>query len=357
MNLINNRTFNNHKELLKESFKVSDNAFIVSPFVSKSFKFFPFDEFCNLKKITLLTTLKPNSIDQVDKVYFINELFNYGCKNNIQIEVLIDNSLHGKIYIFSKNGVFSKAIVTSANFTKNGLVLNNEWGIVIEDKSVIEKIDIDLRNNVVFDTLTDLDISKFLKAIENSSIKSTNNKCNLSLVDNLKIKTNPLNISKKVNYWIKPIGVTGNVIPRNRTYDSKTENLHFSKRFPRAVKEGDIMIAYAVGYQNILSIYRVVSKVEPTNIPNDRFPYYVVGENLTPYYGRDWYKFNITISNQKGDALNAGISKLTPSGKNSYGSLMRGNDKLRVTDVFADFIINRIADINTKISTEENIWE
>lgn len=355
MQLINNRTHKNHEELLKESFSDADNVFIVSPFTSKSFNFFPFDEFRDLKKITLLTTLKPNSIDQVDKVYFINELFNYGIKNNVQIEVLIDNSLHGKIYIFSKNNLYSKAIVTSANFTKNGLVTNNEWGIVVDDKNLVEKIDIDLRNNIVLETLTNAHISKFMKEIDNSNLKLTDNKCNLSLVDNLQIKTNPFNIPKKVNYWIKPIGVTGNIISRDSTYDAITEKLHFSKRFPRAVKEGDIMIAYAVGYKNILSIYRVASKVIPTNIPNDRFPYYVFGENLTPYYGRNWNKYNISISNEKGNALRTGIIKLTPSGKNSYGSLMRGGDKLRITDEFADYVINKIVEINNKISTEENI--
>jgi len=37
---------------------------------------------------------------------------------------------------------------------------------------------------------------------------------------------------------------------------------------------------------------------EETNIG-----YYVVGENLTPFYGTDWYNYNLTISNQKQDAF------------------------------------------------------
>jgi hypothetical protein len=69
---------------------------------------------------------------------------------------------------------------------------------------------------------------------------------------------------------------------------------------------------------------------------------YVVGENLTPFYGTEWNNYNITIANQKQDALNAGITKLTPSGKNSYGSLMRGADKLKITKYFAGFLINKI---------------
>jgi len=39
--------------------------------------------------------------------------------------------------------------------------------------------------------------------------------------------------------------------------------------------------------------------------------------------------------------LNSGITNLTPSGKNSYGSLMKGADKLKITKDFADFLIKK----------------
>jgi len=39
---------------------------------------------------------------------------------------LIDNSLHGKIYITKKGTTYLEAIITSANFTENGLKLNTD---------------------------------------------------------------------------------------------------------------------------------------------------------------------------------------------------------------------------------------
>ena len=77
------------------------------------------------------------------------------------------------------------------------------------------------------------------------------------------------------------------------------------------------------------SIYRVKSESYKVLKTKERWPYYVEGENLTPYYGEQWQKYNITISELLKEVN--GIFNATPSGKNSYGSLMRGADKLQIT--------------------------
>lgn len=354
MQIINNRTRNNHKAFLIDCFKNSDNIIIVSPFLSNGFDFFPFDRLNHLKKITLLTTLKPNDVEQPSKVKFFRQLFNFGKLENIEIEILIDNSLHGKLYICKRNKTFFKAIITSANFTSNGLRINNEWGICIDKNEEIKNIVTDLRNNVVIEPITENALTDFESKIKIAAKPPRNQKYDLNLIGGLKLKINPLNISSDINYWLKPIGVSDNIIPWDRLFDEIDSDLHFSDKKPRGVKQGDILIAYAVGHKNILSIYRVNSAIKNTGNANDRWPYYVVGENLTPFYGTEWNNHNITITNQKQDALNGGITKLTPSGKNSYGSLMRGADKLKITKDFADFLINKIVKINNEISTMAN---
>ena len=351
MQIINNRKRNNHKEFLIECFEVSDSVIIVSPFLSNDFNFFPFNRFEKLRKITLLTTLKPNDIEQPAKVKFFRQLFELGKSKSIEIEILVDNSLHGKLYICQKNSMFLKAIVTSANFTSNGLRINNEWGICIEESGIIEQIVSDLRNNIVIEPITEEILAEFEGKI-NEVPQPSKIKYDLNLVGGLELKANPLNISSNVNYWLKPIGVSDNVISRNSIFDEIDSDLHFSDKAPSGVRKGDILITYAVGHKNILSIYRVNSGVQHTGRDEDRWPYYVVGENLTPFYGKEWSKYDITISNQKHEALNLGIRKLTPSGKNSYGSLMRGADKLRITKDFADFLINKIVKHNDEISSE-----
>lgn len=351
MQIINNKTRINHHAFLLDCFEKSDRITIVSPFVSNNFNFFPFDKLNHLVKITLLTTLKPNDLEQSNKVFFFRNILDFGKSKNIEIEILIDNSLHGKIYIGQKENLYFKAIITSANFTTNGLRINNEWGICIDKHNEIDRIVNELRKNVVTEPITDKIVTDFENKIKAISKPSKGPKYDLDLINSLKLKENPLNITSKVNYWLKPIGVSDNPIPLSMIFDEIDYDLHFSQRKPRSIKKGDILIAYAVGHKNILSIYKVVSEVKNTKNINERWPYFVVGENQTPFYGNEWSNRNITISNQKNDALSNGITKLTPSGKNSYGSLMRGADKLRITKEFADFIINKVVRLNDKIST------
>ncbi|MGI6320366.1 MAG: phospholipase D family protein [Bacteroidales bacterium] len=354
MQIINNRTRLNHKQALIDSFKNADNVIIVSPFLSNSFDFFPFEKLKHIKGLKLITTLKSKNDDQRNKVKFFRDLFDFGNRENVEITILIDNSLHGKIYISKKDDLFINAIITSANFTNNGLRVNNEWGIAIDDNDDIAKIVNELYRNVIFEPITLDKVSEFEKQIDSLPKPESKPKDDLDLSSKLSIKTNPLHINTNVNYWLKPIGVSDNIIPWDMKFDEIDSDLHFSDKNPRGVKKGDILVAYAVGHKNILSIYRVTSEVRNTGVANDRCPYYVVGENLTPFYGKDWNQYNITISNQKKEVLDDGLFDITPSGKNSYGSLMRGADKLKITKQFADCLIEKIVKINDEISTMAN---
>ena len=158
-----------------------------------------------------------------------------------------------------------------------------------------------------------------------------------------------MQIESNVTFWLKPIGVTNDIIPLNQVFDEVDSDLHFSKLKPKGVKENDVLIAYAVGHLNILSIYRVKSEIKNTTIDNDRWPYYVIGENLTPFYGQNWRNQNLTITNQKNEVLSRGLFNITPSGKNSFGSLMRGADKLRLTNEFGEYLVNKILEIDNRI--------
>lgn len=104
MKIINNIS-NNHFNALDNVVKQGDELFLVSPFLMESFsEFFEKISRSNVKKITLVTTLKENSIDMINKA---DELFSFcfGCiENQIEWKILIDNKLHGKIYISLREG-------------------------------------------------------------------------------------------------------------------------------------------------------------------------------------------------------------------------------------------------------------
>lgn len=352
--IINNLTRKNHFDRLVSNFKKSDEIVIVSPFISTDKNFFPFNKLKQLQKITLVTTLKSKSLDQYNKVPIFKSLYQYCNKNGVGLNILIENSLHGKIYISKKGGLSTEAIITSANFTNNGLRLNNEWGTIISDIKQINNLEENILSRVVLKPLTEKKVDRFIKILKKNPLPKNTNLIGVDLLGKIPIKKNPLRINDKVNYWLKPIGVTGDAISFDIVFDEIDTDLHFSKLKPVGVKINDILISYAVGHKNILSIYRVKSEAKSTGKKDDRWPYYVIGENLTPFYGQEWSQYGIGISNQKTEVLENGLFNITPSGKNSYGSLMQGADKLRITPEFGQYLIDKVVKIDTEIKTRAN---
>ncbi|SOE21226.1 NgoFVII restriction endonuclease [Spirosomataceae bacterium TFI 002] len=351
--IINNLTRENHFERLKRSFKNALEVLIVSPFISSSVDFFPFDALKKLEKLTLVTTLKPNDLDQYSKVAFFKTLCEFCDVKDIELSILIENSLHGKVYISKYEDETMEAIITSANFTNNGLRLNNEWGTVITDAAQVEELKYGILSRVALEPLQRYHIDNFLSAIlQNPIIQSDRTLTSLDLTENIKLKNTPFIPGKNINYWLKPIGVSTDLVPKNKVFDEIDTDLHFSKLKPKGVKEGDILICYAVGHLNIISVYKVKSEVKYTGNENDRWPYFVIGENLTPYYGQSWNQQGITITNQKKQVLEKGEFNVTPSGKNSFGSLMQGADKLRITPEFGQYLIDKIVSIDTVLKAK-----
>jgi HKD family nuclease len=353
--IISNITRNNHNKRLLDNFIIADEIIIVSPFISTSFDFFPFEKVTHLKKITMVTTLKPKDKDQYTKVPFFKKLYEFTNINNIDLNILIENSLHGKIYITKKETKYLEAIITSANFTKNGLRLNNEWGTIIKNPEKISELEDGILSRVVLKSLSESEIDDFISVLNKNPLpKEKGNEITVDLTKKIELKDNPLLVKSSANYWLKPIGVSDDIISWDRKFEEIDSDLHFSKLRPRGVKKDDILISYAVGHKNILSIYKVKSDIKYTGNKDDRWPYYIVGENLTPFYGSEWNNQGITISNQKNEVLNSGKFNITPSGKNSFGSLMRGADKLKITPEFGQFLINKIVNIENELKTKAN---
>lgn len=134
-------------ELLKQS----DKILLSSPYLVNDFDIFLTEETTDcLKKIQLITTLHPKSLDQINKIESLISLIQLPRIKNGDWDCIIslNNKLHGKVYIFGKKEEYFSAIITSANFTYNGLVLNHEWGVEITDKYIINEIANDLINSI-----------------------------------------------------------------------------------------------------------------------------------------------------------------------------------------------------------------
>ena len=157
-------------------------------------------------------------------------------------------------------------------------------------------------------------------------------------------------------FWLKPVGVSGRILPRREDYSASRRELHFSQRRPAGVRVGHILIAYAVGWTNILSVYEVETlpqEMPPEEYrqvdPDGRWPWLVEGRSLTENYGGIWWKHNLKITDLKDSFLRENPSGyITYVGGKTLGALNHGHDKLHLTNDFALYIIDKVMAIDNE---------
>ena len=226
MRVVNNCR-GNHIEEVKDLLANSNKALIASPFISltvidkmKNWLTFGFHE------LTLITTLKEKDPDQLRKVPVLMELFRLKKTRGFHLTVKIDNQLHGKVYIGMRDENFTGAIVTSANFTDNGLENNHEWGIFFNDQKEISN----MHQQIVKDAsleLTEKALMKMKQWIDDNpkeDVKSPS--IDVSFIDMIE---KPIVNKASLTYWLKPLGKSPDPVPR------ASNNIHHkeSQRYRR----------------------------------------------------------------------------------------------------------------------------
>jgi hypothetical protein len=155
-------------------------------------------------------------------------------------------------------------------------------------------------------------------------------------------------------YFLKPVGVSESpiLLEDEKEFTDLHENLHFSKKKPKGVRKGDVLITVAVTAGSLLSYYKVtggLQEVTQEEVARDRWkerwPWYMEGRNLSPQFGGEWWVHNI----QRKDALNEFLEKypgvpVTSAGGFSLGTINYGGDKVKITKEFGDFLISKIKD-------------
>jgi len=362
--LVNNlSSSDNHSTRLKKLFGESDTVILTSPFLMLDFAdFFGEINFSKLKKFHLITTLSPKSFDQIKKISSLTSLVDFPDirDKKINCQISLNNKLHGKIYIFKKSDNYISAIISSANFTESGLIRNHEWGVEILDKDEIKNLEKSIIDSVEFLNLTIDEIHhmhqiaiEFLEHQPQSEAKDID----LNLTDFLTSSDWASQLDNTINYWLKPIGVTGDPIEEGEPFNLINVGkgyLNFSKLRPTGVKPLDILITYGVGTTKIISIYRVTSFPEFVTNKDiqkvdwyERWPWYVNGKNLTPTFGDKWWMHNLYINGLREQFLNANKDgEITAVGGKTLGGLKFGKDKLKLSYDFAKFIINKVIKIN-----------
>ena len=111
--IINNLSLN-HYECILDIAKNGDTFYIVSPYLMESFDTI----FCELRETSitrthLVTTLKNNDMELLRKANSLYSFCTLYVENKIKFDVHVDNKLHSKIYVASKNSVFTCGMMTA----------------------------------------------------------------------------------------------------------------------------------------------------------------------------------------------------------------------------------------------------
>jgi hypothetical protein len=242
--------------------------------------------------------------------------------------------LHAKMFIADDT-----CLITSANLTNTAFARRYEIGIFLDRASSSEAISI-------FESWwrkSEAIAPKILKAFRKKPSKSSEENGGSKV---LRVLWHLPDDPGEMNYWLKPVGVTGDPIAEDRVFDKIKERLHFSRQKPKSVKIDDILIVYGVGAKRILSVYRVISQPKFRE-GNKRWPWYVFGQNLTPRFGKRWAKYNIYAQALREEYLKKkpkGV--ITRVGGTTLGGLNFGNDKIGLDPEFAKYVIRRVTKLN-----------
>lgn len=343
MRVVNNCR-RNHIEEVKDLLANSNKALIASPFISLTV----IDKMKNwltsgFQELTLITTLKEKDPDQLRKVPVLLELFRLKKTRGFHLTVKIDNQFHGKVYIGMRDENYTGAIVTSANFTDNGLENNHEWGIFFNDQKEISN----MHQQIVKDAsleLTEKALMKMKQWIDDNpkeDIKSPS--IDVSFIDMIE---KPIVNKASLTYWLKPLGKSPNPVPPTRLFGDEMHQITFTTKNPRGIVEGDILLAYSVVTQQIISVFEATDKrgvlTEFANHGDERWPNYIWCKNLTPNYGANWADMRLTLSGLREEFLKRYPTKsVLPSG-NKLSGMQWGADHIKVTSEFGMFVVKRM---------------
>ena len=286
----------------------------------------------------------------MNKVSSLQSFQSEAQKLKIRNKLFINNRLHGKIYLFKNKKTNQSAIVTSANITHNGLSRNHEWGCCLSDVYTIDNLEQTIISTIQYELTESVIHSIRLKLDEynNEHPKQTKQKPTVNINDFIIPHIFKVDLDSNTRIFIKPIGSTDKPI-YNGDY-SKEKEQYFSKKRPKAVRKGDYLISYGVGSRKIISIFKVTND-EPIYSGNidDRWPWYVEVDNITPKLGVQWFNENLYIMDIANEYIEKFALNITNNGGYTLRALQWGVDKIQLDHNFGTYLMELILNIENKI--------
>ena len=342
MHLINN-TSSTHHSVLKELLSKADDMLIASPFCYADFTEFADDTVsCGVKRVRFVTTLKDDEVvGKIDALLsFCHEMKRIG----VEWKLMIDNRLHGKVYVFRKDGNAVAAVISSANLTHNGMELNHEWGVRIDDAQMIDEAEKGVLADVEY--LLAEEQVRAIKKLAQEKHPDGVSKVKPQVVDIADIVVS-FSVADGTRFFIKPYGSSEQKV---FTGDfSHEKRMYFTTKCPRAVLIGDILIAYAVGACNMFGAYRVTSKPIYDEHNNPRWPWYVEAECMTPSLANHkWELAKLRVTTIANKYAESRQKPVVHNGKMNLNGINHGNDKIQLDDEYGRYLLSLLQSFELK---------
>ncbi len=349
--LVFNNEKTNHLSELESLFSQAKEAVITSPYLMEDLTVFFDTAFPDdLNRVTLYTKLDGQTSELIRKVNSLISIFDYAQEqDDFSVEIRIVNKLHGKAYFAYKDDKPVNAILSSANLTHHGLSKNHEWGIKLSDSQQLNSFAKEIKS-LPYRSLNEEQLLELLYRVDKEDF--TKNKDTINEIDISDILDPNIIEEIEQQIWLKPIGHTESPIEKGRKFNNQETRLHFSKRRPTGVNINDVIITYGVGVRAILSVYKVLS--EPKHITekeieegrSERWPWYVIGKNLTPEFGLTWWDYDLKLNSLQEDFLKKyPENPLTDAGTQSFGAFNYGADKLHLDQNFGNWLYNKVLNL------------
>ena len=333
---------------------------MVSPFIKKEMTK-RLCEVINRKKIkcTVITRFYVDDfMKNVSDLEALSMLLDCGAK------IYMLKHLHTKLYLFDDNC----SLLGSANFTQGGFLFNHELSICIKDDDEEIEYMQEYFDNLEQEILKQGRVGILTKEFLNEQIEVINEKKKKTKkgqkitipkrygaqIDNEEKDNNKetdsnqnmFTVKKKrefegIKYFLKPMGSAESPYEEGQPcYESK---LRFSKRYPRAVDIGSILICYGVGVKKLVGYFECVSERALRDDLEVRWPYYVEGRGLSKEYSSSWWKYDLKLMSLQEEFIRDNPElPVTYTGTQSLGALNWGSDKIRLSPEFAEFLIGKI---------------
>lgn len=335
----NHRSINHFEEIVKLS-KTSDKLILVSPFLTNDMGVF-LEKMSSLQKLTVYTVFEGYN-DALNKSESVLELYKYCESNSIELTVKINDDLHGKVYLFYKDEKATGCVITSANFTLKGLVNNYEWGVRVSSAEQ-QKL---LRSEIEEMPVSDVNRNQ-IEAIHKAAVEF---KKNNPIQPEKKFKINKyINIkpaksgNTRMGYYLKPIGVTSNPFRQGDTLKENDE-IGFGDAANK-LNKGDILLCHSVGTGFLVGYYKITSENSEFKEVNkdDRWPWKVSVECNSIPFSQEWWAYEMKTNDLVSEFKALYPDKhITYNGGDTLGALQWGRDRVKLTEEFATFLIDKI---------------